>query len=115
MNVTVAVGRHSIRGAVLTARALHLDSQQQLGLVPADSGHQPAPQQPPADASGGGCSLVLGDIGAAQRSTTVLLMDARYAGNVELAAELQVCGMVHWGAWMASVLHCWSGASTCWL
>ena len=89
--VTVAAGRHCISRAVLTARALHIDSQQQLGLVHVDGGSLATSQEQAADASSG-CRLALGDVAAGQQAAAVLLLDARYAGAVEVSAELQVRG-----------------------
>ena len=85
--VTVAVGAHAIDGAVLTVRALHVDSQQQLGLVPAAGG---AAAAQPADA---GAGVPLGGLAAGQQVQVVLLLDARYSGAVDVSAELRVGGL----------------------
>lgn len=93
--VTVSVGRHAIHDAVLTGRAVHAGSQQALGLVPSGAAAGSLPQQ----ADGGG-RVLLGDLPAGQQQRVTLLLDARFAGAVDIAAELQVgvagAGLLQW-------------------
>lgn len=85
VTVTVSVGRHAIHNAVLTWRAVHAGSQQSLGLVPSGAAAGSLPQQ--ADGSG---RVLLGDLPAGQQQRVMLLLDARFAGAVDIAAEVQV-------------------------
>lgn len=110
--VTVQVAADAVHGAVLAARALHVESQQELGLLPlagsagephtepaldSTEGGQPAAASSPGAQPGeqlGGSRVPLGELLPGQLRQLALLLDARYRGTVELAAELQVgyCG-----------------------
>lgn len=96
VTVTVAVGVHAVQDAVLVATAVHLDSQQQLGLaaVAAPLGAPPQQAQPSAGGGGEGCSVALGELPAGQRQQVVLLLDARFSGAVEVIAELKASACV---------------------
>lgn len=105
VTVTVQAASDGIRDAVLLGRAVHAESQQEVGLVPlAGSAGEPpgAPALAPSDAGSpaggasppnaqqGGAAVPLGDLAPGQHRQLVLLLDARYRGTVELAAELRV-------------------------
>lgn len=116
VTVSLGVGPQAIQNAVLAARAVHIDSQQQLGMVPVASGAtSPTQAQRQPD---GGCRLLLGDLAAGQQQQALLLLDARYTGAVEVTAELQVrlLSMDGGGHWCVHVLHAavFSLISTLW-
>ena len=101
VTVTVRVGVHAIQGAVLQAKAVHVDSQQELGLVPTASslaalaapgaagGSSTQPGAAGSGSGGGGGELRLGDLAGGQTRQVVLLLDARYSGPVDIVAELK--------------------------
>lgn len=92
VTITVVTAGDALEGAVLRGRALHVESQQQLGLVPAAGGPVQGQAEEGREQQGGsadGASLQLGDLGAEQRRQVVLLLDARYRGSVEVAIDLQ--------------------------
>lgn len=116
VTVTVQAAADGIHEAVLVARALHVESQQELGLLSLASstgeplqtpGAEPAEGSRPPGASPrggqlgdrpgdlqGGSRVALGELAPGQQRQVVLLLDARYRGNVDVAAELQVGGRV---------------------
>jgi hypothetical protein len=87
VTVTVAAAG-GISGAMLLSKAMHADSQQQLGLAQAASDAQQPAQQQLGDTHG---SVVpLGDLAAEQQRQVVLLLDARYLGSVAFSVDLKV-------------------------
>ena len=87
ITVTVAAA-DGISGATLLSKAVHADSQQQLGLVHAAGGAQQPAQQQPGDTHGG--RVCLGELAAGQHRQVALLLDARYQGSVIITVELKV-------------------------
>lgn len=106
VTVTAAAADGALRAATLHARAVHAESQAQLGLLvagaastpPAGPSDEPAVgQQAPgsgsaSDGSSSSSGLVhsLGDVAAGGQARVVLLLDARYRGTAQLALELRV-------------------------